>query len=81
VEASQTHNYFPPVAQLLTYREPGMEKMEDWPDSLPSLKTFLADDSHDEWARVSVSSCLEKIGIYAPEARSACIINAGVLKE
>jgi len=160
VEASQTHNYSPPVAQLLTYREPGIEKAEDWPDyvqqvglgsehipelirmatdqslleggeegeederswggpihawralgqlhaeaaiepllslfrtqkdsdwvmeelpdvfgmigpmALPSLKTFLADDSHDEWARVSVSSCLEKIGIYSPEARSTCI--------
>ena len=155
VEASQTHNYSPPVDQLLTYREPGIEKAEDWPDyvqlglssehipelirmatdqsllegeeddrswgspihawralgqlhaeaaiepllslfrtqkdsdwvmeelpdvfgmigatALPSLKTFLADDSNDEWARVSVSSCLEKVGIYSPEARSACI--------
>jgi HEAT repeat protein len=160
VEASQTYNYSPPVAQLLTYREPGIEKAEDWPDyvqqvglgsehipelirmatdqsllegeeegeeddrswggpihawralgqlhaeaaiepllsllqtqahsdwvmeelpdvfgmigptALPLLKTFLADDSKDEWARVNASSCLEKIGMYSPEARSACI--------
>lgn len=159
MEASQTHTYSPPVDQLLTYREPGIEKAEDWPDyvqlglgsehiselirmatdqslieveeegeesdrswggpihawralgqlhaeaaiepllslirtqkdndwvmeelpdvfgmigptALPSLKTFLADDSNGEWARVNVSSCIEKIGMYSPEARSACI--------
>jgi hypothetical protein len=43
------------------------------PAALPSLKTFLADESNDEWARIHASSCIEKIGVYSPEARSACI--------
>lgn len=34
METSQAYNYFPPVDQLLTYREPGIEKAEDWPDYL-----------------------------------------------
>lgn len=158
MEASKTYNYSPPVDQLLTYKEPGIEKAEDWPDysqlglgsehipdlirmatdqsliegeeedeesvtwggpihawralgqlhaeaaiepllslfqtqkdndwvmeelpdvfgmigptALPSLKTFLADSSNDEWARITASTSIEKVGIYSPEARSTCI--------
>lgn len=70
-----------PLLSLLQTQGHNDWVMEELPDifgmigpmALPSLKTFLADDSHGEWARVSVSSCLEKIGIYSPEARSACI--------
>lgn len=43
------------------------------PAALPVLKAALTDMATDEWVCISAISCVEKIGIRWPEARSACV--------
>jgi Protein of unknown function (DUF1186) len=43
------------------------------PVAIPMLTTYLADTSHDEYARSCCANGLEKIAIRHPEARSECI--------
>lgn len=41
--------------------------------ALPALAAYLADDAHDDEARISVIPSVEKIGTRWPEARRACV--------
>jgi len=43
------------------------------PVAIPSLQNFLADPTHLFYSRVTVASCLGKIGEAHPEARETCV--------
>ncbi len=43
------------------------------PAALPALAAYLADITHDDSARISTTSCIEKIGKLWPETRTACV--------
>lgn len=43
------------------------------PAAIPMLTAYLADVSHDEYARACCASGLEKIAILHPEAKSECV--------
>ncbi|HEY4033891.1 MAG TPA: DUF1186 domain-containing protein [Ktedonobacteraceae bacterium] len=55
--------------------------MEEMPDvfamiglvALPETTEYIANHSHDEWARICAIECVGKIGLAWPEGRSACI--------
>jgi hypothetical protein len=43
------------------------------PAALPALAAYLADITHYDSARISATSCIEKIGKLWPEARTECV--------
>jgi Protein of unknown function (DUF1186) len=43
------------------------------PAALPAITAYIADVSHNEWARITAASSLEKIAKWHPEAREVCI--------
>jgi hypothetical protein len=43
------------------------------PAALPALAAYLADITHDDSARISITSCIENIGKHWPESRTACV--------
>jgi len=43
------------------------------PAALDPLATYLADDDHGLWARVTAASAIAKIGVQHPQLRDACV--------
>lgn len=43
------------------------------PGAIPPLATFIADTSHDEYARIYATDCLYNIDLQHPEARDECV--------
>ena len=43
------------------------------PAALPETAEYIANSSHNEWARICAIECVEKIGLIWSEARSECI--------
>ena len=43
------------------------------PSTLPKIAEYMANSSHDEWARVCASEAVEEIGLNWPESRSGCV--------
>jgi hypothetical protein len=43
------------------------------PVALPKTAEYIANSSHNEWARVCAIECVEKIGLAGPETHSECV--------
>jgi len=43
------------------------------PVALPKTAEYIANSSHNEWARACAIECVEKIGLAWPETRSECV--------